>query len=513
MNLTRNSVARPVLTTMFYIGLFLLGLISFLNLPIDMMPEIEPPAISVITGYPGASASDVETAVTKEIENILSGVSGMDEISSQSHEGYSLVVCEFDWEVDLNEASNDIRDLLERVKEKLPDDIDDPMLVKFNTANFPVVGVSVQAQQNFLNLETLIEDQVIDVLKRLPGVGMVNAMGMRKRQINIILDKEKMAAYQLTPMQISGVIRDENLNYPAGNIRYGERDYSLRIEGELAESDLLNDIVISEFDGKPVYLRDVATVEDGFIEQTMFINTNRNPRSMFFIVQKQSGANTVDVVKALQTKIDEINATLPDDVELILAFDMSEFIVNAIDNLYGTVLWGALFVGGIVLIFLRNWRASIIIMIALPLSLLVTMIVLYAMDYTINMMNLVAMVIALGMVIDNSVVVLENVMKYLERGVKPREAAIYGAGEVGSAIIASTLTTVVIFVPVLFMTGIVGIFFQQLGLCIIVTIGVSLLISLTLSPVLCAWWLQSKNDRPKPKWFTYSEHFLKPVIL
>ncbi len=521
MRLVRFAVDHPVFTVMIYLGMLVLGLMSFYYLPIDLMPEMEMPAVSVITTYSGASAVDVESAVTSTVENVLATVNNLDELSSSSKEGVSLVTCRFKWGTDLAEASNDIRDSLERAKRLLPDDIEDPVIFKFNTSMIPLLGVSVTARQNYDGMERLLENRVTDVLKRIPGVGTVAVMGLRQRQINVELDQRRCEAYGLTPALIAAAIAAENRNVPTGFLKFGQSDYMLRVPGEFAAVAELAETVVGVRAGQPVRLRDVAKVTDGFVERGMYMESDRNPYTAFFMVQKQSGANTVAIARAVRARLDEIAPTLPADMQVKTVFDTSDFILMAVDQLYGSVLMGGIFVVLVVMLFLRRVRSSIIIALAIPSSLIIAFVFLFAFDYTINLMSLASLAIAIGMVVDNSVVVLDNISKQLERGVRPREAAIYGTGEVAGAVTASTLTTIITFVPILFVTGITGIIFKQLGGCIIVTICVSLLVSLTLTPMLCARWLTTGTTASRrltalfaasERWFARLEDLYRDLL-
>lgn len=485
MNLPQFATRRAVTVLMMFLALLLMGVVSMTMLSVDLMPEIEPPSISVLTAWPGAATDDVETKVTKIIENDLSIVNNLDELRSTSKEGLSMVTCKFNWGTNLDEAANDIRDRLDFANRLLPDDIEEPMIFKFNTSMFPILVYGVTAEESWEKLYDIIDDEVADELKRLPGVGAVQIMGGLKRQIDVRLDRTKLEGYGLTLEDIETALREENLTLPAGNLKIGRIEYTIRVPGEYETPEEIKNIVVKRDGPALVYMRDVAEVEDYFKEQRRITEVDGKP-GMVLLVQKRSGANTVDVSKAVQKKMEELKERLPRDVSTNLLMDSSEFIEQSISNLTTTVLWAGLFVALTTFVFLRNIRTSIIIVLTIPFSLIVAFVFMFILGFTINVMSLMSLAIAIGMVVDNAVVVLENVIRHTEKGEKVKEASVFGASEVGNAIAASTLTTVVIFVPIMFLTGITGIMFKQIGAMISATVLVSLFCALTLTPMLCS---------------------------
>lgn len=515
MNLPEFSVKNPIKILMIFIGIFIIGIIALTVLPIDLMPEIEPPAITVIIQYEGASAEDVELTITDKVEKLLSTVNNIDEVSSISKEGVSLITCKFTWGTNLDEASNDIRDKLELTKKILPDETEDPIIFKFNTSNFPIAGFMITADQSYENIYDIVDDKIIDVLKRIPGVGSAMVMGAPQRQINIYLDKAKMDAYNISTSEIESILYGENVTKPAGNIKVGIKDYVIRVPGEFEKVSEIENVAVKIHNNKIVYMKDIAMVEDGYQERTRMVNFNKERRCAMFMVQRQSGANTVEVVKKVMAKIEEIKKTLPSDMKITNIFDSSDQILLSIDNLSSSVIWGGIAVILVVFFFLRQVRSSLIIILSIPFSLILSFIFLFAFNYTINMMSLSAIAIAIGMVVDNSIVVLENITKFNERGVKPREGSILGASEVGGAVTASTTTTIVIFFPLIFLTGVTGIIFKQLGAIIIITILASLFVSLTLTPMLSAKLLQlhSKEKSGKKSLFKNIYYFSEKIFV
>lgn len=493
MSLPDISVRRPITTLMLFLAILIIGLVSFQRLPIDLFPEIEPPVISVLIQYPGASAQDVELNVTKKVESGLGSVSELKKLRSTSIDGISVTTLEFEFGTNLDEASNDIRDALEFVKRQLPDDVENPFIFKFSTNFFPIVFLSVTADESYEGLNKLVQDNIVDPLKRVPGVGTVQAFGGPIRQINISVDPKKLEAYNITTSQIAQILSAENLNLPSGNIQMGKIDYNLRVPGEFTDAKEIEKVVVSQQEGRIVYLKDVAHVADSLKERTIDTRLN-GKRGLQVIVQKQSGANTVEVAREVFNRLDQLEKDLPSDVKTNVIVDGSEFIVSSIANLSEAVILGGVFVSLVLLIFLRKWRTTFIVLLALPFSLIGAFIYLYFTGNTINIISLSSLSIAIGMVVDDAIVILENIATHVERGARPREAAIFGSTEVGLAVTAATLTIVAVFFPLVFITGISGILFNQLGFLVTVTILVSLLASLTLIPMLASRMLKSRKD-------------------
>jgi HAE1 family hydrophobic/amphiphilic exporter-1 len=493
MRLPELGVKRPVFTLMLFVAILVLGAVSLLMIPVDLFPEVETPSITVVTLWPGASVEDVEGRVTRVIENQLSIVNNLDEITSRTREGISAVTCMFRWGSDLEEAANDIRDYLGAARRKLPDDIEEPTVYKFNSSSTPVIYYAVTAKESWERLFDLVDTDVGDALKRLPGVGAVQVFGGLHRQINIDIDPVKLAGYGLTLAQIEQTIARENITLPAGNIKNGLIDYTVRVPGEYEDPMDARDIVVKRNEGGgAIYLRDVATVSDGFEDPTRLSGANGNP-SVILLVQKRSGANTVNVCQAVRETIEAYQKRLPQDIKMVKLTDTSDFIKLSIRNVTQTLLWGGVFVTLTTFLFLRTIRASLVIVLTIPFSLIIAFVFMYVKGWTVNIISLSALSVAIGMVVDNAVVVLENIDSYTRRGVKLREAAMYATGEVGLAITASTLTTVAVFVPLIFVTGLTGIYFGQLGGIITATLFASLLCSLLLTPMLSSVLL--KEDR------------------
>lgn len=485
MRLPEFGVKFPVTNIMIFFAVLVLGLVSLSKLSIDLMPEIEPPNISVITVYEGAGAEDVETKVTEVIENNLATISNLDKITSRSLENLSVVSCRFNWGTNLDEASNDVRDKLEFAKRLLPEEIETPIVFKFNTAMIPILFVGANSQNNYLSLYHIIDKQVGDDLKRIPGVGAVQMYGGLERQINVSIDRARLEAYHLSVQKIVDRLAQENITLPAGDLKTGFLEYTLRVPGEFSNPEQLKDIIIAQEGERRVYLKDIAEVKDSFKEETMIVRSN-GQLGVMLMVQKRSGANTVEVANKVKQRLKQLQETLPFGIKFSILMDNSEHITQSIKDLTKTIYWGGLFVILVVFFFLRQLRTSLIIALTIPFSLIIAFIFMYLFGYTINIMSLSSLAIAIGMVVDNAIVIVDNVYRHREKGKNPTEAAISGASEVGRAVSASTFTTIVVFLPMVFLTGIVGIMFKQLALLVSITLLASLFTALTLSPTLCA---------------------------
>jgi len=498
VRLPEFSVKQPVATLMVFLAVILLGALSLTRLPVDMLPNIEPPVVSVITAWPGASASDVETEITKHIEDQLSMVNNLDTLTSKSLDNLSLVSCKFEWGTDLEEATNDIRDKLELAKRKLPADAEKPIIFKFSSASIPILVMTVTGDTSWPMLYYLTEKKIADELKRVPGVGAVQLYGGMKRQINVHFDLQKIEGYRLNLTHVKQVLAAENLNLPGGSIKSGTQEYFVRVPARFRDVDEIKNTVVGYFNGTPVYLRDVAKVEDAYKEQTVHAWSG-GKKAIVLILQKQTGENTVKVAQGVKAKLKEIEKTLPTDVKINIAMDSSEDTLRSVRNLQNTLFVAIFSVALVTLFFLREIRAATIIALTIPFSLVAAFIPFYFFGYTINLISLMALVITCGMVVDNGVVVLENIARHVERGGRPKTSAVYGANEVATAVTASTLTIVVVFVPLMFVKGMVGVFFKELAFGIVVTLLASLFTALTMTPMLSSRWLGTTSQKSGEK--------------
>lgn len=494
MNLPEIGVRKPVTTLMTFLAVLIIGLVMFSYLSVDYLPEMDAPTITVMTSWEGASTEDVEKKVTKVIERALGSVNNLEDMNSTTKESVSVVTCEFVWGTDLDEASNDMRSNLDRVKDDLPDDAEEPRLMKFNTSQIPIQFYGVTATESIEDLYDIIDREVSDPLKRVPGVGTVNVFGGLQREIQVFLDPAKLTAYHISLADVAAILANENVTLPSGNLKVGIIDYSIRVPGEFTTPQELERVVIRSENGTYLYLGDVARIVDGFEDQDAISETNGR-RGLMLMIQKRSGENTVSVAQAVTKELDVIRPTLPRDIQIHLIADTSTDITNSISNVTRTVEWGLIFVVLVTLFFLRSFRSSLIIALTIPFSLIAAVIFLYMMGWTINIISMSSLAVAIGMVVDNAVVVLENITKKVENGVAPREAGMFGSSEVMTAIMASTLTTIVVFLPLVFMTGEAGVMFKQLGGLLTATLFASMICALWLTPMLCSKLLQTRKQR------------------
>ena len=483
MKLYETAVRKPITTLLLFVAVILFGLFSYNRLAVDLYPEIDPPYISIFTFYQGANAEDIETNITRLLEDNLNTVSNLKKLTSSSYENYAFLFLEFEWGANLDEATNSIRDVLSRITKQLPTGVETPIIFKFNTTMIPILEFSVTARESTPALAEIIEDVIVNPLNRIDGVGAISITGGEKREIMVDVDPKRLEGYNLTVEQIGAAITRENINVPAGTLSTGNMNHALRIQGEFDASERLNSIIVGQFQGRNIRLDEVARVNDSLAEETLVVRRN-GQRALRFSVQKQSGANAVKVVREVMAMLPELERNLPQDVEIATLFNTSEFIENSINALTETVLYAALFVTLVILFFLGRWRATFIIIITIPVSLIAAFIYLFVSGNSINIISLSSLSIAIGMVVDDAIVVLENVTTHLERGSSPREASIYGTNEVALSVIAATLTVVAVFLPLTMISGLSGIMFRQLGASVTLVIIISVLAALSLTPML-----------------------------
>lgn len=492
MRLAQFSVHKPVTTLMIFIAMIVLGVTSMVLLGIDLLPNVEIPAISVITLYEGAGPEEMETLVTKPIEDILSTISRVDNVLSVSKEGVSTVTLKFAWGENIDEAANDVREKLDMIKERLPEEAEAPVVFKFDVDMFPVLIVGITAGDSYPRLQKIVEDEIADPLERVDGVAAAAVHGGLERQVRVEIDRERLASLDLSLTQLTAILASQNISVPGGNIRTGHMDFLVRTPEEFASPDEVGDVVIASPGGIPVKLRDIAEIKDLFKERSYDVRLN-GQRAVAIFVQKQSGGNTVEVSRAVRAKLDEVRPTLPRDVQVDIVVDNSEFILASVDNLRDNVLWAVLGVFFVILFFVGSLRASLIVATSVPTSLIITFLLMYVAGYTINTTSLAALAIAVGEVVDAAIVVVDNIHRHRRKGHRARESAIHGTNEVGVAVIASTLTTVAIFVPVMFVGGITQIIFGQFAMIVTMSLIASLLTSLMLVPMLCSKFLKSEE--------------------
>ena len=498
---------------MVFLGIALFGGVAITKLGIDLLPDIEPPAISILVPYPGATASDVESDVTKYVEDRLSTVNNLDELRSLSKDNLSMVTCKFEWGTDLDVASNDVRDKLDLAKpdiHKHAPDAEEPMLFKFSSATMPVLIVAFTATTSYKQLYYLVDKQVSDPLKRVKGVGAIILYGGLKRQINVEFDKRKLAGYGITVPKIIRVLQAENLDMPGGDVKMGTRRYQIRLKGRFKSPQEVASIIVGTKEGHLIHLGDVAKVTDSFKEPTMHAWAN-GKNAVILVIQKQAGANTVAVCNAIRERLKELKKNLPADVKYAIPMDNSEFILNSIRNLTQTLAITFVLVGIIGFLFLRKLAPTLIVILNIPFSMIIALVLMFVLGYTINVISLMSLAIAIGMVVSNPIFVTEVIWRHIEAGERPAEAAEFGASEVGMAITASTLTTIVVFAPFIYLTGLVGIIFKQLAIIVTITLLGSIFTAFTLTPMLASRWLKPIEKRKITWFYRLGERFYKKL--
>ena len=496
MSIYRKAVNNPVTTALIFIALAIFGVFSLINISLDRFPKFDANVIMVMSSYPGASAEDIETNLTKVLENSLNGVSDLKNISSNSKENISLITLEFIEGVDIDVATNDVRDKLDMVNSVLPDGASLPLIFKFSADDMPIMIMAATAKESLPALEKILDDKVATPLARVSGVGTVSVAGAPQREIQVYCDPNKLEAYGLTVSGISSIIAAENRNVPSGTIDIGSNSYALRVEKEFTNASQMLDIVVGHVNGKTIYLRDVARVVDGIEEryQEAFVNGTQGAQ---IVIQKQADANAVNVIRGIKKEMKKIEKTLPSDITITTVMDSSDNILNTLDSLKETILVTFLIVMLVVYLFLGRWRSTFIIILAIPISLLASLMYLWATGNTLNIVSMSALSIAIGMVVDDAIVVLENISTHLERGAKPKEAAVHATQEVGISVIASTLTMLAVFMPLTMIKGMAGIMFKQLGWITSIIMIVSTIGALTLIPMLCSQFLRFKPKTGK----------------
>ena len=489
MKIYESAVRKPISTALIFIGVIVFGLFSVTKLGIDQYPDIEVPYISVITMYPGGNAEDIETNITRVMEDQLNSVDNLEKITSKSTDNVSMVILEFEYGCDLTEAANDVRDVVSRTQSLLPDEVDYPTVMKFSSSMMPIMMLSVTADESYNALYKIIDDKMVNELNRINGIGSVAIVGAREREVQVHVDPKKLEAYGLTVESLGQIIASENINVPAGELDLGTQTFNLKVDLEFQDSRELFDIVISNQNGRTVMLSDVADIKDTLEELTMDERINGR-QGVRLIVQKQTGANSVQIIEDVKAKLEKIIPTLPPDCKVETIFESSQEIKSAINSLAETIMFAFIFVILVVMFFLGRWRATFIICLTIPISLICAFIYLYAVGSTLNIISLSALSIAIGMVVDDAIVVLENITTHIERGSKPKEAAIYATNEVWLSVIATTLVVVAVFMPLTMIPGMSGILFRELGWIVTIVVCVSTTAAITLTPMLSAYMLK-----------------------
>ena len=496
MSLYESAVKRPIMTALCFIAVVIFGIFSFSKLPIDLMPDIETNTMMVITSYSGASASDIENNVTRPLENTLNSVEHLKHISSKSRENISIVTLEFEYGYDIDDLTNDVRDKLDMISSALPDGVSTPIIFKFSADMMPIMMLSVKAEESMPALYKILDDNIANPLARIDGVGTVSISGAPKREINIYMNPEKMEAYNITVEAVSSAIGAENRNIPGGNFDIGNNTYALRVEGEFKSPKEMLDIVVGSYNGANVYLKDIARLVDGTEERAQKTFTDGQNGAMI-IIQKQTGGNSVEIINSIYEKLPELQKRLPSDVKIGVIMDSSENIMMTVKALGETIAYALIFVMLVVFIFLGRWRATVIIGITIPFSLIASFIYLLISDGSLNIISLSCLSIAIGNVVDDAIVVLENITTHIERGSSPKSAAVHGTNEVAISVVASTLTMLAVFFPLTMINGMAGVLFKQLGWMMCTIMVVSTVAALSLIPMMCSQMLKLQKKQSK----------------
>ncbi len=493
MSIYRIAIEKPITTALIFVAVIIMGVFSFHKLPIDQFPEIEPPYVMVMTSYPGANASEIETNVTRLMENNLNSVDGLKELTSTSKDNMSVIVMEFEWGLKLDDVVNDVRSYVDMVRDYLPSGCSSPFIFKFSSSAMPIIQFAITANESYSGLEKILNDELVPVLNSVNGIGNISLSGAPDRYIYIEIDQEKLDAYGIALETVGQVVAANNLNMSSGNIKINKEQYQLQVRSEYSESAEINNLVVSTTpSGQQVFIRDIATVRDTIKDLSLDEKIDGRD-GVRMIITKQSGANTVQICRDVRKKMAESMAWLPSDVKIDVIYDSSEEIENAISSLEESILYALLFVVLVVLFFLGRWRATIIIGLTIPIALIVAFIYLLFVDSSLNIISLCSLTIAIGMVVDDAIVVLENITKHVDRGEGPHEASIYATNEVWTSVIATTLVIVAVFVPLTMLSGMAGILFKELGWIVTICVVTSTIVAISLTPMLSSVLIKGRQ--------------------
>jgi len=484
MKISEIAVNRPVTTVVIFIAIVVLGIYSLGRLAIDLIPDISFPVIYVFSEYPGVAPQEVEENLTKVLENAVAAASNVKKIRSESQEGASQVIIEYEWGTDMSEAAAELREKLDVVRDFLPDDASQPLIFKFDPSQIPVMILVVEGERSMKSLRYRAETDIKRNLEQIDGVANVMIWGGQERQVHIDLDRTLVASYGMNVDQVIQIIESEHMNVAGGTVDEGDTTLALRTVGKFGSIEEIKRLVVMNQNGIPVYLRDIANVYDGYVEEDMDAKVGRED-GIIMVIQRQSGTNTVQIAQRIERRLEALERSLPGDIVIKKFYSPADFIVESINNVWQVALIGGVFAVFVLFIFLRNIPTTLVISVSIPLSIITTFIFMYLFDLTINMMSLGGLALGIGMLVDNSIVVLENIFRYREFGSKPMEASKLGSHEMSKAIIASTLTTITVFLPlVLFIKGLASELFRDLAFTVTFSLLSSLLVALTVIPML-----------------------------
>ncbi len=501
MNLPDFSVKKPVTITMLISIVVILGFISLTRMGLDLMPDITYPLLSIVTEYRGVSSEDIEDVLTKPLENAVSTVKNVKEINSVSQEGFSMIMVEFEWGTDIDNSVQEIRNRIDQMGFLLPENLKDPQVIKFDAGMIPIMGIGINSSLDSRQMRKIVEDMVKDPIEQLDGVSAVFTMGGIQREIRAELSLNKINHYNIPLSMVAARIGADNINSPGGRIVEGYNELIVRMLGEYKSVEDIKNTYITTRGSKAVYLKDLGSVRE-VNKEIRSIARNGGKEGMVMMIYKTSGANTVLVSSRINEKLKSIKADIGEDFNVDIFLDMGDMIKTILSITGSTALGGALLAIFILYIFLRSWRPMVIIATAIPLSMLSVFLLLYLLGFTLNFVVLIGVALGVGMIVDNSIVVIENTYRHVGLTGNPAMSAILGAKQVGMAITASTFTTVVVFLPLLFAGGIVGKIFEQLAFTVAAALIGSLIIALTIIPMLSSK-LIIKEERKKIKWLEY----------
>jgi HAE1 family hydrophobic/amphiphilic exporter-1 len=493
----KTFIRRPVFTGVLAVAVMVFGIFSFPRIGVDLLPDVEFPVVLVTTVYPGADPETVERDVSEILEEPISTLSGLESVRSVNVESVSLVVVQFDLERDAAEAAQEVRDKVSGALGELPDEVEAPVVEKFDMDSAPVMTLAMSGELPVEELTRLAEDVVKPALQREEGVGAVDVIGGRERELRVVVDPDRLRAHGLAVTDVAAALKGQNLDAPAGRTLEPGLERNVRLTSEAKTVEAVRDLVVASPGGVPVRLRDVSNVIDG-PEEARSAATYEGRSAVAFSIQKQSGANTVAVADALEGAVQRLGGRLPDGVSIAIVDDGSRYIEHSIAAVQEDLLIGAILAVLVVLLFLRNWRSTIIAAVALPTSVVGTFAVMHALDFTFNTVSMLALTLSIGLLIDDAIVVIENIVRRLEHGASPFDAALEGTKEIALAVLAVTLAILAVFVPVAFMEGIMGRFFYQFGVTVAVAVLISYAVSMTLTPMMAARLLKAHGLERRP---------------
>ena len=505
MNLPKLSITRPVFIIMIFAAIITLGLVGYFRLPVDLMPKVDFPTIMVSIVYPGASAEEIETLISKPLEDSFSTLEGIDKVLSTTREGVAIITAQFGLGVDVNFAELKLRSKLSQVRPYLPDDIQEPIISRFSFEDIPILFCSVNGKRDVNFLKDILEDDIKPKIEQIPGVAGLTVFGGKEKQIRITIDKSLLLAKGININQISASIKARNLNFPVGQLKGDEKNTTVRVVGEFNNIDEIKNLPITTMTGKIVALKDIAKVE--FLPEDNDVKVRINGTTgVMFAVYKQSGENSVKVAKEVTKKIKQINKEFPQDISITISGDTTKNIIRNQEGVQENIIIGAILAVFVVFIFLGSFRSSVITALALPDSIIGTFLLIWLAGFSINSITLLSLALAVGLLIDDSIVVRENIFRHLEESKtkNPKEAAEKGTNEVALAVIATTLSVMSVFIPISFLTGVIGQFFKEFGLTVAFALSVSLLDAFTIAPMLSAYWYRKEKEKDiKSGWRKY----------